>query len=289
MKKTKFIKIFLCILLTIGTTLFVCDKSDIVHANTHTLHTVTSFGFIDHHAYVNVDFTGYGNAVKLRIDIRIEKQFMFFNQTLHSQSYETTGESYQNEFFYPIYQDGAYNCTVTYTVTDSEGVEDVIIFRDTQAYINDEHTEHTHVWNHERTEPTYLKTGLERKFCYCGKIESTVLEKIAALPDTEYEKQPISSGAFSGSAPLCGQPNPPVSTYTPTNQGSYSTGFGLQNTQQCNCPFCQLDRSLPDPQPTLPKGPSLPTVDPWKKQQEAYMNRNNYLRPCQTNPRSPLY
>lgn len=268
MKKTKFIKIFLCILLTIGTTLFVCDKSDVVHANTHTLHTVTSFGFIDHHAYVNVDFTGYEEAVQLRIDIRIEKQFLFFNRTLHSQSYETTGESYQNEFFYPIYQDGAYNCTVTYTVTDSEGAKDVIIFRDTQAYVSDEHTEHTHVWNHERTEPTYIKDGVERTFCYCGISEETVLKK----PNYSYNS--TGNNYQSSSSSGVGASGSYVQ-YTGTNQTNQSASLnqpfnGFSGYQSyCDCMSCMWERSTASINAAPPKKPSSPTVkttDPWYMQ-----------------------
>ena len=201
MKKMKIIKVFLCIFLTLGTALLICGRSNVVHANTHTLHTVTSFGFVDHHAYVNVDFTGYEDAVQIRVDVRIEKQFLFFRQTIHSKSYETVGEIYQSEFFYPIYQDGVYDCTVTYTVTDSEGVEDVITFHDTKSYISDEHMEHTHVWNHERVSPTYTTEGLDRAFCYCGASEETVLEKLTYSYDNGSNKYPsYSSTSYSSSS-----------------------------------------------------------------------------------------
>jgi hypothetical protein len=271
MKKTKFIKTFLCILLTLGTTLFVCNKSDVVYANTHTLHTVTGFGFVDHHAYVNVDFTGYEDTVRLRINIRIEKQFMFFNRTLHSQSYEMTGESYQNEFFYPIYQDGAYNCTVTYTITDSEGVEDVIIFRDTQNYISDEHTEHTHVWNHERIEPTYAKDGVERTFCYCGISEETVLKKPDySYDDTGNDYQSSSSsgvGASGSYVQYTGTPKPNQTNQSASLNQPFNGFSGYQS--YCNCMSCMWERSTAKINAANPKKPSSPTVkttDPWYSQ-----------------------
>ena len=184
----KKIKSLICILLTLGIMLFICSKPDAVFANNHTLCTVTSFGFIDHHARVNVDFMGYENTTILRVDVKIEKQdFLFFTETVVSASYDSQGETYQNEFFYPIFEDGVYNCTVTYTVTNGDS-KDLITFSDTQTYINSDHTEHTHVWNREVTEPTCTKEGEERKFCYCGKAETSVLEKLPHTPGNTYIK-----------------------------------------------------------------------------------------------------
>ena len=278
----KKIKSLICILLTLGIVLFICNKPDVVFANNHTLCTVTSFGFIDHHARVNVDFTGYENTTILRVDVKIEKQdFLFFTETVVSASYDSQGETYQNEFFYPIFRDGTYDCTVTYTVG-----EDLITFEDTRNYLLSEHTEHTHVWNTERTEPTYSKEGLERKFCYCGQNESTVLEKLSYPSHKEPEQQTSSSDGYSYVTTI---PGSTAYSSAQCASGSYSQGFGLQSAQQCNCPFCKLDRALPDPQPKIPTAPRVPTVDPWKKQQEAYTNRNSNLNPCHINPRSPLY
>ena len=162
----KTIKFLLCIVLTLGTVFGICGTSDVVRANNHTLHTVTSFSFIDHYARVNVDFIGYQDTSELRVDVKIEKQsFLFFNETVASESYFAQGESYQNEFFYPLFEDGDYHCTVTYTVTNGS-VEDLITFSDTQTYLLSDHTEHTHVWNREVTEPTCTETGTERRFCH---------------------------------------------------------------------------------------------------------------------------
>ena len=92
----KKIKSLICILLTLGIMLFICSKPDVVLANNHTLCTVTSFGFIDHHARVNVDFMGYENTTILRVDVKIEKQdFLFFTETVVSASYDSQGETYQ--------------------------------------------------------------------------------------------------------------------------------------------------------------------------------------------------
>ena len=257
------------------------EEYGIALLNLHTFHTVTSFGFVDHHARVNVDFTGYGESTEIRIDVEIRKQGWFVSKPIVSETYYVRGKSYQDEFFYPIFRDGTYDCTVTYTVG-----EDLITFEDTRNYLLSEHTEHTHVWNTERTEPTYSKEGLERKFCYCGQNESTVLEKLSYPSHKEPEQQPSSSDGYSYVTTIPGS-----SAYSSAQcaSGSYSQGFGLQSAQQCNCPFCKLDRALPDPQPTRPTTPSTPTVDPWKKQQEAYTNRNSNLNPCHINPRSPLH
>jgi hypothetical protein len=267
----KKIKSLICILLTLGIALFICNKPDVVLANNHTLCTVTNFGFIDHHARVNVDFTGYEDTTILRVDVKIERQnFLFFNETVVSASYDSQGKTYQNEFFYPIYADGVYDCTVTYTVMNG-GEEDLITFFDTQTYINSNYTERTHVWNRERTESTYQLEGLERKFCYCGKSEVSVLEKIPSA--SESNNQNVYSDSTIGAIILDHmQNNPSQSNTTSYIQTNFKT--------QCNCPFCKLDRAMPDPQPTLPQRPSVPTVDPWKKQQEAYAKKNSFVNPC---------
>jgi hypothetical protein len=267
----KKIKSLISILLTLGIALFICNKPDVVLANNHTLCTVTNFGFIDHHARVNVDFTGYEDTTILRVDVKIERQnFLFFNETVVSASYDSQGKTYQNEFFYPIYADGVYDCTVTYTVMNG-GEEDLITFFDTQTYINSNYTEHTHVWNRERTESSFQLEGLERKFCYCGKFENTVLEKLTDLPDTEYEKQQISSGAFSGvtdnfvqssGVPTPNQTNQSASLNQPFN------GFsGYQS--YCNCMSCMWERStakIREANPQTPTHPTVKTTDPWYNQ-----------------------
>ena len=181
----KKIKTLLCILLTLGIALCICVRPDVVLANNHTLHTVTSFGFIDHHARVNVDFMGYEDTLLLRVDVRIEKPgFLIFNEKIVSESYQAEGESYHNEFFYPLHEDGVYICNVTYTVTNGD-TEDVISFYETKTYRLSDYTEHTHVWNHTVTEPTCLKGGSDLKFCYCGQSEKTLLAKLAHTPGSK--------------------------------------------------------------------------------------------------------
>ena len=275
----KKLKTLLCILLTLGLSLIVCSAPNVVLANDHTLHTVTSFGFIDHHARVNVDFMGYEDTLLLRVDVRIEKPgFLIFNEKIVSESYQAEGESYHNEFFYPLHEDGVYICNVTYTVTDGN-TEDVISFCDTKTYQLSEYTEHTHVWNHEVIEPTCVGEGSDFKFCYCGQSETTLLPLLAhtpGLPDAQNATycQNCSALLSTGStlSALLGQ-----SVILPGKPSGTPSYIQTNFTTQCNCAACRLERALPDTQPTLPKGPTLPTVDPWKKQQEAYAKRYKSL------------
>ncbi len=264
MKKLKFI-ISLC-LMSVVVCISVIPRSNVTDGlaplNLHTLHTVTSFGFVDHHARVNVDFTGYEDTSNLRIDVKIEKRnFMFFRETVVSESYFAQAESYHSEFFYPLYADGVYDCTVTYTVTGDYG-KDTISFTDTQTYKTSDHTEHTHVWNFQTTEPTFEKEGVERKFCYCGKSESTVLEKLQ----------------FQGPSPTPSNNNSVLNSFIPSTGASNSkmtdqsaslnqpfNGFsGYQS--YCNCMSCMWERSTAAIRAATPKKPTSPTVkttDPW--------------------------
>lgn len=300
MKKIKFLILFLCL----GAMLLVpvlirpseSEGAPVMPMNMHTLHTVTSFSFIDHHACVNVDFMGYEQTAELRVDVRIEKQnFMLFRETVVSESYFSQGESYHHEFFYPIDTDGVYVCTVTYTVTNGEE-HDLIEFKDTRTYLRADHTEHTHVWNRERVDPTCAAEGFEKSFCYCGEARITTLEK---LP---HNYRYGTSGIFlyeidnrSCYAVYCTDCDASTHYYVYENTASTNSsnaaslnqpfnGFSGYQNQQCNCPFCKLERSIPDPTPSHPKTPSVPTVDPWKKQQEAYEQRNsNYWNPYHIN------
>ncbi|MBQ8496452.1 MAG: hypothetical protein IJ489_03230 [Clostridia bacterium] len=103
--------------------------------NQNTMHTVTSFGFTeDGKARVSVDYTGYHDTTGADIDVTIEKQgFLFFWEKVVTKSYHADGESYHNEYFYDIDEDGTYRCTVVYTVF-GEGENDVITFKDTKDY-----------------------------------------------------------------------------------------------------------------------------------------------------------
>lgn len=261
MKKFKFvITLCLAVLIACIPTVIRPNVTDgIMPLNLHTLHTVTSFGFVDHHARVSVDFTGYEETASLRVDVRIERQgFMLFRETVVSGSYTFQGESYQDEFFYPIYEDGVYDCSVTYTVTDGSGT-DTVTFTDTQTYRLSDHAEHTHIWNVERINPTYSKNGLERKFCYCGKFENTELEKLEypAYSHTESEKQMISTGAANQS----------VSLSVPSAWGnSVSLNQTSDYFSYCNCISCSWERATAKIRAAEPKKPSSPravNTNPW--------------------------
>ena len=74
------IKIFISLFLIVAVACIptVCstpDSDGIMPLNLHTLHTVTSFGFVDHHAFVNVDFMGYEETAEVVIESVTELGF----------------------------------------------------------------------------------------------------------------------------------------------------------------------------------------------------------------------
>lgn len=285
-------KIFLALFLAAATVFITsadiaAKQPTVIPCNLYTLHTVTGFRFIDGHARVNVDFTGYDDATELRIDIRISKRLLFFlHKEIVSESHTFTGTLYQNEFFYPLEEDGVYDCTVVYTVTGTDG-EDVITFTETGNYRLSDYPEHTHIWNESRVEPTCASEGKDSRSCYCGQEEISVLEK---LPHTPGEKNTVFSSSgydkITESCAVCGEiirsyfvkseiaPDPSVAliSTTPRNLLEDSTF----SSQTCDCPSCKLQQSfgkIEAAKPQRPSAPSVPTVDPWKKYQES-LNRD---------------
>jgi hypothetical protein len=208
------------------------EEYGIALLNLHTFHTVTSFGFVDHHARVNVDFTGYDDDTEIRIDVEIRKQGWFALRPIVSETYYAEGESYQDEFFYPILRDGTYDCTVTYTVVNGNE-KDLITFEDTRDYRLSEHTEHTHVWNYERIEPTHAEDGLERTFCYCGVTEGIVLEKLPYSHNSGSNNDQSSSSSGVGAT---GNYNQYTSTSFSTNSSPYiqsNISSNLNSSSNC--------------------------------------------------------
>lgn len=259
------------------------EQASVAPRNLLTLHTVTSLGFIDGYARVNVDYIGYDENAEICIDVVIEKQVLyFFKKEIFSKRYSSNGDRYQNEFFYPLETDGVYTCTVVYTIT-CDGNEDVITFTDTRNYRLSDHPTHTHVWIQERIEPTCANEGRDITICRCGKTEIVVLEK---LPHTLGELKLIASGTdfdyFAKNCTSCGAQISSYAQSSDTNNSSNGESYNLLESitskQQCNCPSCMMQRSfakIEAAKPKTPKQPSIPTNDPWRKQQEQYQKKNN--------------
>jgi hypothetical protein len=152
--------------------------------NVNTMHTVSSFGFIDGYARVHTDYTGYESDCDIAINIKIErKKFMTFSEEIANENYTARGEVFQDEFFYPLDKDGIYRCTVTYTVTSASG-EDVITFRDIQTYRAEDYPEHTHVWGEEAVieNASCSKIGKSEKTCRCGEKQSFEITQTPHTP-----------------------------------------------------------------------------------------------------------
>ena len=152
--------------------------------NINTMHTVSTFGFTDGYARVNADYIGYEDTAEIHVNVKIErKKFLFGYEEIVNESYTAQGSSYQNEFFYPIDKDGTYLCTVTYTVTSSDG-RDVVTFRDVKSYRANEYSSHTHIWSNTQItkQPSCSEEGLSQAFCSCGATENTPIPKLSHTP-----------------------------------------------------------------------------------------------------------
>ena len=284
-------------LLFITATVFVsssgipAEQATVSPRNLLTLHTVTSLGFIDGYARVNVDYIGYDENAEIRVDVLIEKQVLyFFKKEIFSKSYFSYGDRYQNEFFYPLETDGVYTCTVVYTIT-CDGNEDVITFTDTRNYRLSDHPTHTHVWIQERIEPNCQREGVCITSCYCGaKKEIIFLEKlphtegepvITTISDTKYLEKIYCKdcGELLVNTSVTVRPPEGVTVVQP-NLVQISTSSSITSNQDCTCPSCKLADSIPQVMPSMPKQPSMPTDEPWympytNKTPGTYPNHNN--------------
>ena len=284
----KTIKIFLSLILTVATVFIAasCNRAQqpsIAPCNLYTLHTVTGFHFVDGYARINADFTGYDDTAQLRVDIRIEKKnFLFFNQEIVSESHSSTGAFYQNEFFYPLEEDGVYDCTVVYTVTGAGG-EDVITFKDTGEYRLSDYPEHTHIWKEKRVEPTCSVEGRDIAICHCGETKVTLIEKLPHTPGGKKTEHSLSD--YTLITEHCAVCEEEVRSYYKSKASSSDAASNTPrsllddsafSSQTCDCPSCKLQQSfgkIEAAKPQRPSAPSVPTVDPWKKYQES-LNRD---------------
>jgi hypothetical protein len=74
------------------------------------MYTATAFGFTDEgEARITVNYLAYDDITKATIDIKIEKQGLFFFRSAVVEDHILTQDKeYQNEFFYPISENGTY-------------------------------------------------------------------------------------------------------------------------------------------------------------------------------------
>ncbi len=97
-------------------------------ANYHTAMTSTSFSVTEQGiARVYVDYLGYESAVNGIVQITIRRG----ESVVLEESHAIDGDQHFHVYEYPLYETGAYRCTVVYTVNGNDGTQDVITFRDT--------------------------------------------------------------------------------------------------------------------------------------------------------------
>ena len=162
--------------------------------NTNTLQTSTEFGFTDGgDARVTVSYFGYESTEDANIHIKIEKQgFFIFWNTVIDQDFEANGQNYQNEFFYPITDNGKYRCTVTYTIFGAEE-DDVIVFKDEKTYQKEDfHAEATDTSEASVTESTPTETTTaETTTEETSTAETTTEETTTAEPPESEEAKAL--------------------------------------------------------------------------------------------------
>ncbi len=170
-----------------------CGSSPKIY-NNNTMHTVTNFSFTDDgKAYVSVDYTGYRDTTGAVITITIEKQgLFFFRKEIVKETYIAIGNAYQNEFFYPVQEDGTYICTVVYQISGI-GEDDIITFKDRKDYRATEYPAQTSdITSTESvsaeitsTETTSAKTTTTVTTETTSAEETTTEESTSALPKPE--------------------------------------------------------------------------------------------------------
>lgn len=162
--------------------------------NTNTLQTSTEFGFTDGgDARVTVSYFGYESTEDANIHIKIEKQgFFIFWNTVIDQDFEANGQNYQNEFFYPITDNGKYRCTVTYTIFGAEE-DDIIVFKDEKTYQKEDfHAEATDTSEASVTESTPTETTTaETTTAETTTAETTTEETTTAEPSESEEAKAL--------------------------------------------------------------------------------------------------
>ena len=135
--KRKICLILSCILvlsLIMTTAVFA---NDISTYNNHTMMTYTSFAITDSgEARVGYTFEGYeGITAGAVMTIKIEKRnLLFFWNEVVEDCFVVAGVSGFGCNYYQLTSKGTYRCTVTYRVSGTTGVDDLITFEDTKTY-----------------------------------------------------------------------------------------------------------------------------------------------------------
>ena len=110
---------------------------DVSLYNNHTATTATSFIISDSgEAIVTYEFEGYkGITAGAVMSIKIEKRnLLFFWNEIVDDCFVVAGESGMGCRDYQLTSKGTYRCTVTYRVSGTTGVDDLITFEDTKTY-----------------------------------------------------------------------------------------------------------------------------------------------------------
>ena len=113
------------------------SASDISTYNNHTMVTYTLFSITDSgEACVTYEFIGYkGITAGAVMTIKIEKRnLLFFWNEVVEDCFVVAGESGMGCRDYQLTSKGTYRCTVTYRVSGTTGVDDLITFEDTKTY-----------------------------------------------------------------------------------------------------------------------------------------------------------
>lgn len=197
MKKAKLILsgIFIFSLIFI----FFSYHHSVTFCNVNTMYTATAFGFTDDgKARIAVNYLAYDDITKATIDIKIEKQGLFFFRSAVVEDHILTHDKeYQNEFFYPISENGTYYCTVTYTISGANE-DDIIVFKDEKTYrkedvsIESTSTEDTAVTETVSTEITFPeRTTFETTSAETTSTESASTEPIITEPPENEEEKAL--------------------------------------------------------------------------------------------------
>ena len=135
--KRKICLILSCILVLSLIMTTAVSASDISTYNNHTMVTYTSFIIRDSgEAIVTYQFIGYKDITAGAVmSIKIEKRnLLFFWNEIVDDYFVVAGESGDGCNIYQLTSKGTYRCTVTYRVSGTTGVDDLITFEDTKTY-----------------------------------------------------------------------------------------------------------------------------------------------------------
>ena len=135
--KRKICLILSCIMLLVAIIPIYVFADNISLYTNHTMSTYTLFQITDSgEARVTYEFDGYeGITAGAVITIKIEKRnLLFFWNEVVEDCFVVAGVSGDGCRGYQLTSKGTYRCTVTYRVSGTTGVDDLITFEDTATY-----------------------------------------------------------------------------------------------------------------------------------------------------------